>query len=1310
MGFGRVRRASVVAVPLAALALAAPSAHGASTSFRSSFEANDPQPTWTNTAEASSGVTGPAHQGLPGNVTDSVVAVRASGENDEGGEVKENLVDGSDQTKWLVFEPTGWVDLELADPVKVVTYALTSANDAPGRDPRDWTLQGSQDGTSWTTLDKQTDQDFSARFQTKQYSFSNEVAYKHYRLDVTANHGDGILQLAELQLSNGATEPPPAGDMRTAVGAGPRGGYNAKSAVGWTGVRALQYGDRHTADGRAYSYNKVFDVDVQVTPTTDLSYVIYPDFERDDLRYPSTYASVDLVFTDGTKLSDLGATDQDGATLSPAGQAGSKTLYTNQWNLKRSRIGAVAAGKTIDRILVAYDNPDGPADFGGWIDDIDIGPATPQAPRTHLSDWVSTTRGTNSSGSFSRGNNIPATALPHGFNFWTPVTNAGTLSWLYEYQRANNADNLPTLQAFSLSHEPSPWMGDRQTFQVMPTAATGTPDADRKARALPFRHQDETARPYSYGVRFQNGIRTEIAPTDHAAIMRFSFPGSSSSLIFDNVNGDSALAIDKAKGVVTGWSDVRSGLSAGATRMFIYATFDKPIKASGMLPDGNRPSTGYARFDAGTVNMRIATSLISTAQAKQNLDLELSAGDSLESVRDRAQAAWDRKLKTVEVEGATDEQRTTLYSNLYRLLLYPNSAFENTGSNAGPRWQHAVQSSTDIPASSATKTGAPVVDGKVYVNNGFWDTYRTTWSAYSLFTPRDAGDMVDGFVQQYRDGGWIARWSSPGYANLMTGTSSDAAFADAFVKGVPGLKERDTYDAALKNATVAPPGDPWDPSVGRKGQIVAPFLGYTPSRVPEGVSWALEGDINDFGIANMAGKLAGETKSQPQKRRLQEEREYFLSRSQNYVNMFDPAVRFFQGRDASGRWNSSPKDYDPLVWGHEHDYTETDGWNFAFHAPHDGQGLANLYGGRDALARKLDTFFSTPETATFPGSYGGTIHEMIEARDVRMGQWGFSNQVSHHIPYMYDYAGQPAKAQAKVREALQRLYLGSEIGQGYAGDEDNGETSAWFLFSALGFYPLQVGSENYAIGSPLFKQATLHLENGRDLVVKAPGNSQQNVYVQGVKLNGRAYDKAYLRQSDIAGGGTLEFDMGPEPSGWATAQGAAPPSITTGTQPAAPLRDQTGGERSTASASSDVTPLSDDDSRTVATVSDAVDVTLVDGAKDVTFYTLTSAPDAVADPASWAVQGSNDGRSWTTLDERAGEVFRWRSQTRPFKLRNPGSFAHYRIQFIGGAVKLGELELLAPEPADSSPVSASVSSPAGSAGDTLPVTVEVSNN
>ena len=659
---------------------------------------------------------------------------------------------------------------------------------------------------------------------------------------------------------------------------------------------------------------------------------------------------------------------------------------------------------------------------------------------------------------------------------------------------------------------------------------------------------------------------------------------------------------------MTGWSDVKSGLSNGATRMFVYATFDREMTASGT--SGKR--RGWAKFDGRTVNMRIATSLISLEQAQKNLALELAPADDFASVRARAQRAWDRKLRVVEVEGATEDQLTTLYSNLYRLFLYPNSAFENVGTAAAPRYRHAVQSSTTTPASTPTHTGAPVVDGKVYVNNGFWDTYRTAWSAYTLFSPGMAGELVDGFVQQYRDGGWISRWSSPGYANLMTGTSSDVSFADAYVKGVEGFDARDAYDAAVKNATVAPPGaDPDNTNVGRKGLERSIFLGYTPSSVSEGVSWALEGYINDYGIANMAKGLARERGvSGADRRRYLEEHEYFLERARNYVNMFDPAIGFFQGRSASGRWKSSPDEYDPRVWGHDHDYTETNGWNFAFHVPHDGAGLAALYGGRDELADKLDAFFSTPETGKFPGSYGGIIHEITEARDVRMGMWGFSNQVSHHIPWMYAYAKQPWKTAEKTREVLRRMYVGSEIGQGYAGDEDNGETSAWYLFAAMGLYPLQVGSPNYVIGSPLFKKATIRRPDG-DIVVRARNNSTRNVYVQGLRVNGRRWDKTWLPHSALAGGARLEFDMGPRPSGWATRGDSAPPSLTEGREVARPLRDATGRGRGDGS----VAALFDDTSATSAEVDGAVEYAFAGGRRDARFYTLTSAAAAGSDPA-----------------------------------------------------------------------------------------------
>lgn len=737
--------------------------------FSSSFEADEKQPDWRNTVEEgpdgkkrASGIDGGFSAGIPGNVTDKVTDVRASDENSGGGEVKENLVDGESGTKWLSFEPTAWAELDLVEPVKVVTYALTSADDHDERDPKDWTLQGSEDGKTWTDLDTRTGQTFSERFQTKSYDFTADKAYQHFRLDITKNNGaPDATQLADVQFSDGDTSAPAPDDMRSQIDRGPSGSPTAKAGAGFTGKKALRYAGTHKADGRAYSYNKIFDVNTAVTRDTELSYLVYPQMGETDLSYPATHVAVDLAFTDGTYLSDLRATDTNGGLLTPGGQADAKRLYVNQWNKVDARIGTVAAGKTVDRILVAYDSPKGPSKFQGWIDDVKIAPKAPEKRKKHLSDYASTVRGTNSSGGFSRGNNFPATAVPNGFNFWTPVTNAGSTSWLYDYARGNNDDNLPTLQAFSASHEPSPWMGDRQTFQLMPSAASGTPDASRTARALPFKHENETARPHYYGVTFENGLKAEMTPTDHAARMRFTYPGKDASMVFDNVSNDGGLTLDPGTSSFTGFSDVKSGGSTGATRLFVYGVFDAPVTGSGKLSGGGGDDvTGYLRFDAGkdrTVNLRLATSLISIDQAKQNLAAEIPASRSFDRVEGKAQDAWDDLLGKVEVEGASADQLTTLYSSMYRLYLYPNSGFEKVGEKD----KYASPFSPQVGSDTPTHTGAKIVDGKVYVNNGFWDTYRTTWPAYSFLTPKKAGEMVDGFVQQYKDGGWISRWSSP---------------------------------------------------------------------------------------------------------------------------------------------------------------------------------------------------------------------------------------------------------------------------------------------------------------------------------------------------------------------------------------------------------------------------------------------------------------------------------------------------------------------------------------------------------------------
>ncbi|MFJ4855197.1 GH92 family glycosyl hydrolase [Streptomyces sp. NPDC088730] len=1256
----------VVTAPTAAAAQSAGSGEkghkpAGDRTFSSSFEEDEKQPDWRNTVEEgpdgkkrTSGVDGGFSAGIPGNVTDKVTDVRASDENTGGGEVKENLVDGESGTKWLSFKPTAWAEFDLSEPVKVVTYALTSADDHAERDPKDWTLQGSQDGKSWTDLDSRTGQAFSERFQTKSYDFTTDKAYQHFRLDITKNNGAAdATQLADVQFSDGDTSAPAPDDMRSQIDRGPSGSPTAKAGAGFTGKKALRYAGTHKADGRAYSYNKVFDVNTAVTRDTELSYLVYPQMGETDLSYPATHVAVDLAFTDGTYLSELRATDSNGGLLTPQGQADAKRLYVNQWNKVDARIGTVAAGKTVDRILVAYDSPKGPSKFQGWIDDVKIAPKAPEKRKAHLSDYASTVRGTNSSGSFSRGNNFPATAVPNGFNFWTPVTNAGSTSWLYDYASGNNADNLPTMQALSASHEPSPWMGDRQTFQLMPSAASGTPDASREARALPFRHENETARPHYYGVTFENGLKAEMTPTDHAARMRFTYPGKDASMVFDNVSNDGGLTLDPETSSFTGFSDVKSGGSTGATRLFVYGVFDAPVTGSGKLSGGGGDDvTGYLRFDAGrdrTVNLRLATSLISVDQAKQNLAAEIPASRSFDRVEDRAQDTWDELLGKVEVEGATADQLTTLYSSMYRLYLYPNSGFEKVGGKD----KYASPFSPQVGSDTPTHTGAKIVDGKVYVNNGFWDTYRTTWPAYSFLTPKKAGEMVDGFVQQYKDGGWISRWSSPGYSDLMTGTSSDVAFADAYVKGVKFDAEA-AYDAALKNATVVPPSS----GVGRKGMETSPFVGYADTTTHEGMSWSMEGYVNDYGIAQMGQALYRKT----HKQRYKDESEYFMNRARNYVELFDDKAGFFQGKDAKGDWRLPSDQYDPRVWGY--DYTETNGWGYAFTAPQDSKGLANLYGGRNALGKKLDTYFATPETAgpEFVGSYGGVIHEMTEARDVRMGQYGHSNQVAHHVTYMYDAASEPYKTQEKVREVLGRLYTGSEIGQGYHGDEDNGEQSAWYLFSSLGFYPLVMGSGEYAIGSPLFTKTTVHLENGRDLVVRAPKNSAKNIYVQGLKVNGKKWTSTSLPHELLARGGVLDFDMGPKPSAWGTGKNAAPVSITKDDKVPAPKKDVLKGAGA----------LFDDTSATSAQAG-SVELPAPAGTKPVQ-YTLTSDAAAKA-PSGWVLQGSADGTTWKDLDKRSGQTFAWDKQTRVFSVRAPKSYAKYRLVSTAAAT-LAEIELI----------------------------------
>lgn len=1165
--------------------------------------------------------------------------------------------------------------------------------------------------------------------------------------------------------------------LRLCVAGGPGHVPAGRPGVGLTGVRALRVTGpvraRPTASADGIGpvsppRRLLFDgLDVEIGPDTELRYAVCPVLDA-ALTYRATFVAVDCLLDDGTWTGDLDLSDQHGAAASARGQGAARILLPDHWNLVRVGLGdrPGLVGQRVVALAVVLDPPavglpddarstdarpddassdEQPSDDTpppeAWFDDLALG--TRAAPvRRGPVDHVDTRRGTHSTGTYSRGNTLPATAVPNGCTLWTPLTDAGSATWLYSWAAHNDAANRPRWQGIGISHQPSPWMGDRNQLAFHPvpewraqvgagaadpgpadpgggaSSAGAThadvPDASLAARALAFDHDEEVARPHAYGVTLDGGTQAAVAPTDHGGVLRFAFPPglATGHVLVDAVStegagpdGPAGFRLDPESGTLTGWVDHGSGLSVGRSRMFVVGRFSRPPVRTGR-PRGDRECARHATFTLGddpVVELRVATSFIGVDQAWHTYDLEL-ADRTFADVAAAARVAWEERLSVVEVEGATDEQLATLYGGLYRLNLYPTSQTENAGTADAPDPWHASPVAAPTGPATDERTGAAVLPGPMVVNHGFWDTYRTCWPAYALLYPGVAAALADGFVQQYREGGWTARWSSPGYADLMTGTSSDVAFADLHAKGVPLPDPLATYDAGLRNATVIPPCE----GVGRKGQAFALLHGYVLRDVHESVSWHLEGCLNDAGLAGLARALAADPRTPARRRRaLADEAAYLAQRAAGHAHLFDPAAGCYRGRGRDGGFDPA-EGFDPAAWGG--DYTESDAWNFAFHAPHDPAGLAALHGGPDGLAAALDRFFATPERADRPGGYGQVIHEMVEARDVRLGQLGQSNQVSHHIPYTWLAAGRPDRTQEVVRDILARLWTGSAIGQGYHGDEDNGEMSAWYVLSALGLYPLEVGTPRWAVGSPLFRRAVVHHPTG-DLVIEAPGNGPGTPYVQGLAVDGRAVDVPWIAHDDLLGGATVTFAMGATASEW----GRAGAAVGRDAGLAGPWRDITGpplgdvatdrslgavrandmdagrGDRTDAGRGAGVDGawrgrdgavpgLSDDDLDT------AVDLTGVlspggvlhwsGGPGLLMAYTVTSALDGRPAPAAWTVEVRPPDGPWSTVDERTDEVFPWPGQLRPFLLDTPTRLGEVRLTFHHDPGHVAQLELL----------------------------------
>lgn len=1013
------------------------------------------------------------------------------------------------------------------------------------------------------------------------------------------------------------------------------------------------------------------------------TYAAFPRFEEgtEDVRdaWAATAVTLDLRFDDGSRLSQAGLTDQHGVDLTPEAQYLSRTLYADQWNLKTVDLERFT-GRRVTAVEVVTGLPEsdrGRAVTGGlirgYLDEITIRPRA--ARPTEPIGWVRTTRGTHSSGDFSRGNNAPIVGIPHGFVFGIPSTDAGNARWPYSWHQHNRDDNRPSIEAFSTSHIPSPWIGDRNVFQIMPSADVAG-SADRAERALGFDHSDESDGPHLYRLVLDGGMTVEMTAGARSLLLRFSFPGDAGSIIFDQIDNAGRLFLPSGDGAVTGWVDGVGSIP----RMYVYATVDRPIAAASMEGHPERPDVlGRIELELDESRqaiLRLGTSFLSVDQAKHNLESDAPEATSFDDVVAATRLLWAEKLGCVEVDaGATADQLTTLYSNLYRLFLYPNDAAEEipgSGQHYASPFSPATGEHTDVA------TGSAVVAGPLTVNNGFWDTYRTCWPALTLIDPERAGVLIDGLVQHYRDGGWTSRWTAPGPVDVMTGTTTDTVFADAMIKSVPGFNQLDAWDSALKNATVPSP----DLRVGRKGMSTSVFRGYVDIETPEGMSWTLDAAINDYGLMVMARCLLESLPDEhPRKGELAASERYFAGRAARYALVFDERVGFFQGRTPDGGWRLDASEYDPRTWGH--DYTETNGWGTAFTVPHDGEGLASLHGGRQGLEDKLDAFFAEPETGLdeFHGSYGFRIHEMVEARDVRMGMLGLSNQPAHHIPYMYLFTGAHHKTQAIVRDSLSRLFVGSEIGQGYPGDEDNGEMSTWHTFSSLGFYPLTVASGHYALTSPLYRRASLRLATGAVITVEAPSNSPENVYIQSLTVNGKPWNEVTIAHDVLAAGAHLVFDLGPVPSRWA--EGSVPPSLTAAGEHPSPCLDATDPEESASRAggsSPGAERVFDDSSATESLDMIPGDWVSWEFATPVAveLYTVTlSAPTDGLFSGGWTLEGSVDGQKWEVLDECREEAFRWSTQTRPFLIDRPRAVHRYRLTASTG-IRLDQLELMEP--------------------------------
>ena len=713
-------------------------------------------------------------------------------------------------------------------------------------------------------------------------------------------------------------------------------------------------------------------------------------------------------------------------------------------------------------------------------------------------DYVSTQVGTQSKFELSTGNTYPATALPWGMNFWTPQTGKMGDGWAYTY----DADKI---RGFKQTHQPSPWMNDYGQFAIMPITGGLVFDQDR--RASWFSHKAEVAKPYYYKVYLaDHDVTTELAPTERAAMFRFTYPETKNAyVIVDAFDKGSYVKIIPEENKIIGYSTKNSGGVPENFKNYFVIQFDKPftfistVSENNILPNeteakGNHTGAviGFATKKGEIVHARVASSFISPEQAELNLK-ELGK-NSFDQLVTNGREVWNREMSKIEVEDDNIDNLRTFYSCLYRSMLFPRSFYE-------------------IDAKGQVMHYSPyngeVRPGYMFTDTGFWDTFRCLFPFLNLMYPSMNLKMQEGLVNAYKESGFLPEWASPGHRDCMVGNNSASVVTDAYIKGLRGYDIETLWEALKHGANAHLRGT----ASGRLGYESYNQLGYVANNIGIGqnVARTLEYAYNDWAIYTL-GKKLGKPES---------EIDIYKKRALNYKNVYHPERKLMVGKDNKGVFNPN---FDAVDWSGE--FCEGNSWHWSFCVFHDPQGLIDLMGGKKEFNTMMDSVF------VIPGKLGmesrGMIHEMREMQVMNMGQYAHGNQPIQHMVYLYNYSSEPWKAQYWIREIMNKLYTAGP--DGYCGDEDNGQTSAWYVFSALGFYPVCPGTDEYIIGTPLFKSAKLHLENGKTITIKADNNQLDNRYIKEMKINGKSNSRNYLTHDQLIKGANIQFQMSPVPN------------------------------------------------------------------------------------------------------------------------------------------------------------------------------------